>query len=146
MTHSFETWLIHLWHDSFICDIITCTDWYRYVDCCSTRVCTFICDMIHSCCDMTHSSSIHEWHYSLTHSCYDMTHWRSWHDSLIPIYKAIIFFERRVYGSWLINAGTWTATQRGSAHSYYTWLFRLWRDSFVVLYVTWLIHVGVMTH
>jgi len=134
MTHSYVTWLIHIWHDAFICDM---THWIR---------------------DVTHNMSFSRgyavsmqlflsqyltWLNHMGHMTHIFVTWRiyMWHGLYVRDMT-------HVYVTWLIYTCR-DSHIRDMTHSYETKLMHTWHDS---LYVTWLtytwhdLHVRDMTH
>jgi len=150
LTHSYVTWLIHMWRDSIACDVTLAHS-------CVTVTClihmwhdSFICDMTHSyviwlvcmwrdsfICDMTHSRV---WHVSFI--C-DMTH--SFVTWLIHMwYDSFVCDMTHSYVIWLIHV--WPDSFiRDTTHAFATGLFHMQHDAFICdvthSYVTWLIHI-----
>jgi len=104
--HSNVAGLIHVWHDSFLCDM------------------TFLGDMTHSCtkhCDRTHSYAT--WLIYLWHDLFvrDMT--LSYVTWLLPVRNDAFIVK------WLIRM--WRDSLKyDTTHSYATWIIHLWHDSF----------------
>ena len=89
MTHSYETWrifdvpssyvtwIIHMWHDSYIRDVFICEQvvhmWHVWCICGITH--SYVTWFVH----MWHDSFIHD----TTHSYVDMAHSYMWHDSFM---------------------------------------------------------------
>ena len=132
MTHPHLTWLIHVWHDSFICvtwliHVCDMTHSYVWHD-------SFICVtwLIHIC-DVTHS---YAWHDSFT--C-DMTHSHVRYDSFICATSLIhVCCDSFICLTWPIHM--WhNSFKCDMTHSY------AWHDSLLCdmtrSYVPWLIHV-----
>ena len=116
MTHAYVTWLIHMWHDAFICDM--------------TPV-TYICDsMWHDPCNMTHAYVA--W-LRFESSCDNVyvawCHIHMWHDFChIHIHIDMVCGMTHSYVTCLIHM--WhDSFICDMTHSYMTWLIHMWHDS-----------------
>jgi len=102
MTHSYRTWLIHWWHDSFA----------RYID--SFRW------------DMTHSQVTWLIHMGYDSFIWDMTHsygtYKSTCSSVFRLRRPSLMWDVTLsYGTFI-----WDIT-----YSYGTWLIHMWHNSFI---------------
>jgi len=120
MNCSYVTGLIHMWHDSFICDMTHSLMNLGYWSHCHAFWRSFVCVTWLIC----------KWHDSRTHvlTPSNMRHFSS------------------IYGTWLLN--TQPRLLRvicvcDMTHSHVTRLTHTWHDT--IKYVTWLIHIWHLT-
>jgi len=140
MTHSYVTWLIHMWDHAFTCDTTHLCVWHDSLVAYISNACAkwLIC-MWHdsSTCDMT------LWHDSFT--C-DMT---LWHDSFTCDTTHIFHVS---YLTWLFH--TWYHPHFPHMIPPISFTYRMWHDSFTcdttnifhVSYSTWLFHMWYHSH
>jgi len=130
MPRSCATWLVYLWHDSFICDM---TQWHP----CERKKERINTRNTHMC----HYSVIYECHYSVI---YDMTRWcvtwlvHLWHDSVTPLRakESESNYPQHPYVSWLghlrHDSFLWDMTR-----SFVSWLVHLRHDSYICDMTQW---------
>jgi len=152
MTHSHVTWLIHTWHDSLIPDVThLCEKWFIYM-----RHDIFICDIAHSYMTHQYETHIHIYIYTNKH-VYIMTG--------LHMYTCVYYDRLALVSLWLIHmrreSFVWDVTHlfvtslvrmwhgsfaRDMTYLYVTWLIRMWHNPFICdmthSYVMWVIHTG----
>jgi len=146
---SWMTWLIHVWHDSFICQRLTHV-WHD----------SFTCDMTHSCVTwlirVRHDSFYDSFMYTMTRSWVKrLTH--VWHDSFMCVpwlihacnltrsylwHDSFICERTTSCVTWLLHVRH-DSFMCDMTHSCVTWLIHVWHDSFIC--VPWLIHMCDLT-